>query len=332
MAQKDEVEKKNDVVLKLDLHCEGCVKKIKRALLRFDGVEDVKADTDGNKLTVIGKVDPNKVRDKLAEKIKKNVELVSSPPKKAAAAAVDKPPPAKNKHDEEEEKKPDEKKAEEKPPKQSVENTVVLKIRLHCDACIKKIEKIILKIKGVESVNIDGGKDLVTIKGTTDAKEIVAYLTEKLKRDVEVIQPKKEEDNKKNKEKKEEGGGGEKKEGGKAKVEVNKMEHYGYGQQPPMYWYDGFEPGQSSSNRVEVQPGGYSYSNQQGQNYNYANQEGYNYNYMNMNQNHQQQGYDYSYGNQGYMVEPQQPPFYLHPNHPPPQMFSDENPNACSIM
>lgn len=177
-------------------------------------------------------------------------------------------------------------------------------------------------------MNIDGGKELVMIKGTTEAKEIVPYLREKLKRDVEVIQPKKEDDNKKNKEKKEEGGG-EKKEGGKAKVEVNKMEHYGYGQQPPMYWYDGFEPGQSSSNRVEVQPG---YSNQQGQNYNYGNQQGYNYDYMNMNQNHHQQGYDYSYGNQGYMVEPQQPPFYMHPNHPPPQMFSDENPNACSMM
>ncbi|CAL5194064.1 unnamed protein product [Lathyrus oleraceus] len=330
---KDEVEKKNDtlpaVVLKLDLHCEGCVKKIKRALLRFDGVEDVKADTAGNKLTVIGKVDPTKVRDKLAEKIKKNVELVFSPPKKDAA--VDKPLPGKNKPDEEEKKKPEEKKVEEKPPKQSVQNTVVLKIRLHCDSCIQKIEKIILKIKGVESVNIDGGKDLVTIKGTIDAKEIVPYLTEKLKRDVEVIQPKKEEDNKKNKEKdggkeKKEEDGGEKKEGGKAKVEVNKMEHYGHGQQPPMYWYDGYEPGQSSSNRMEVQ---------QGHNYNYANQGGYNYNYNYMNQNHHQQGYDYSYGNQGqggYTVEPQQPPFYLHPNHPPPQMFSDENPNACSMM
>lgn len=82
-------------------------------------MEDVKPDTAGNKLTVIGKVDPIKVRDKLAEKIKKNVELVSSPPTKAAA--VDKPPPAKIKHDEEEEKKkkkPDEKKAEEKQPKQ----------------------------------------------------------------------------------------------------------------------------------------------------------------------------------------------------------------------
>lgn len=84
-------------------------------------MEDVKADLSGNKLTVIGKVDPTKVRDKLAEKTNKNVELVSSPPKKDAAG--DKPPPEKKpeekpkteeKKPEEEKTKPEEKKAEEK--------------------------------------------------------------------------------------------------------------------------------------------------------------------------------------------------------------------------
>ncbi|KAF7818649.1 heavy metal-associated isoprenylated plant protein 6 [Senna tora] len=25
-------------------------------------------------------------------------------------------------------------------------------------------------------------------------------------------------------------------------------------------------------------------------------------------------------------------PYYMNPHHPPPQMFSDENPNACSLM
>lgn len=348
---------KNDdipsVVLKLDLHCEGCVKKIKRAVRHFDGVEDVKADTPNNKLTVIGKVDPHKVRDKLAEKIKKKVELVSSPqPKKDDPAAADKP---QEKKKPDEDKKPEEIKPEEKSSKQSVQNTVVLKIRLHCDGCIQKIEKIILKIKGVESVTSDEGKDLVTVKGTIDAKEIVPYLAEKLKRNVDVVQPKKEDG--KNKEKdegkqksKEDQSGGEKKEGEKAKevgtkVEVNKMEHhgYGYGHQTPMYWYDGYEPGQSSGGggggssssnyAMQVQPG---YSNQQVHNYNYVNQEGYNYNYVNQHQ----QGYDYNYvnhqGQGGHMVEPQyqyqQPQFYLHPNQPPPQMFSDENPNACSMM
>lgn len=77
-------------------------------------MEDVKADTSGNKLTVIGKVDPTKLRDKLAEKTKKEVEIVSPQNKKDVTG--DKLP-EKKKH-EEEEKKPDDEKSEQKSPKQ----------------------------------------------------------------------------------------------------------------------------------------------------------------------------------------------------------------------
>lgn len=74
-------------------------------------MEDVKADISANKLTVIGKVDPATVRDKLANKTKKKVELLSPQPKKDAAG--DKPPEKKP-----EEKKPEDKKPEEKRPKE----------------------------------------------------------------------------------------------------------------------------------------------------------------------------------------------------------------------
>ncbi|KAE9585441.1 hypothetical protein Lal_00018235 [Lupinus albus] len=256
-------EKKNDapasVVLKLDLHCEGCVKKIKKAVYHFDGVEDVKADISANKLTVIGKLDPANLRDKLAEKTKKSVDLVSSHAKKDAAG--DKPPVKKL-----EEEITDEKKTEERKPKKS---TVVLKTKLHCDGCIQKIRKIILKFKGAESVEIDGGKELITVEGTMDVKEMVSYLKGKLKGNAEVVAPKKEKEKEKEEgesEKKESRG---KKEEGAVKVEVNKMEHH------------------------------------------YPHAPMYNGNYE-MDQ--QQEHY---YG-------------YMHP--PPPQMFSDENPNACSMM
>ena len=55
-------------ILKLDMHCKGCAKKIRRAVRHFDGVEAIKADVSANKLMVFGKVDPAKVREKLAEK------------------------------------------------------------------------------------------------------------------------------------------------------------------------------------------------------------------------------------------------------------------------
>lgn len=79
---------------------------------------DVKTDCGANKLTVIGNVDPAKVRDRLVEKTKKKVDLISPQPKKdaapAAAAAGDKKPDAEKKS----EGKKEEKKEEKKPPKE----------------------------------------------------------------------------------------------------------------------------------------------------------------------------------------------------------------------
>ncbi|XP_038998599.1 heavy metal-associated isoprenylated plant protein 6-like isoform X1 [Hibiscus syriacus] len=308
--------KKDDGVItavyKIDMHCEGCAKKIKRSIKHSEGVEDVQTDSRANKLTVIGKIDPAKIRERLAEKTKKKVDLISPQPKKdAAPAGGDKKPEA--------EKKPEEKKEEKKAPKES---TVVLKMRTHCDGCIHKIRKIILKLDGVQSVDVDGVKDLVTVKGTMAAKDLVPYLKQKLRRNVDVVPPTKDVAGEKkdvgveNKEKVKEAveGGGEKKEdvgekkeaggGGEAKMEVSKMEYHGYEYQPqPMYWSNG---------HVYGDPG-------------YA-VEGY-----------QDHHHDYRYVNPGYMLPH---PGYLSqgyaidPRHPlhAPQVFSDENPNACSVM
>ncbi|KAK7355533.1 hypothetical protein VNO80_14791 [Phaseolus coccineus] len=313
---EDGAPKKDDgpapVVYKLDLHCEGCVKKIKRTARHFPGVETVKADLSANKVTVTGKIDAEKLREKLAERTKKKVEFVTPPPKKEAAA--EKPPEKKAEEKKPEEKKPEEKKPEEKPK----EITVVLKIKLHCDGCIAKIRRIISRFKGVGSVSLDGSKDLVTVKGTMDVKEMVPYLNEKLKRAVEVVPPKKEEEKKEKDgggEKKEKDGGGEKKEkdgegekkekevaAAEAKAGVNKME-FMYPIVPPSFWYQGGQfPGQTSY-AMEVQP---SYGS---------------------NNHFVEQGHV----NHGYPMQPPLP-YYMNPNAPPPQMFSDENPNACSIV
>ncbi|XVE61670.1 hypothetical protein DITRI_Ditri06bG0058600 [Diplodiscus trichospermus] len=307
-------------VYKIDMHCEGCAKKIRRAIKHYEGVEDVKTDCGANKLTVIGQVDPAKVRDRLAEKIKKKVDLISPQPNKDAAAAGggggDKKPDADKKPEEKKEAKKDDKKA----PKES---TVALKIRTHCEGCIHKIRRIILKFDGIQSVIVDGAKDLVTVKGTMDVKDLVPFLKDKLKRSVDVVPPKKDDagEKKDGGEKKDAGGdkkekgkeaaaggekkesGGEKKEGGEPKMEVSKMEYHGYAYpSQPMYWSEGQVYG-GPSYAVE------GYQNHHHQDYGYANQ-----------------GYMHpGYGNQGYMMDPRHPL-------DAPQMFSDENPNACSIM
>ncbi|KAL0375039.1 UNVERIFIED_CONTAM: Heavy metal-associated isoprenylated plant protein 5 [Sesamum radiatum] len=311
------------VVLKLDLHCEGCAKKVRRAVSHFEGVEKVKADCAANKLTVTGNADPAWLRERVEYKTKKKVELLSPQPKKDAAGAGDKKADEKSS-----DKKAEEKKAEDKKPK-----------RLHCDGCAHKIKRVIFKnIDGVNSVKTDLQKDLVTVTGTMNVN-FTAYLKEKLKKDIEIVPPKKDDgggDKKekegtggdKKEEKKEGGGGGDggKKEaepkaagggGGEgskagegAKVEVNKLEYHGLNPQTyyamPMY--------------------NQSYSNQD-----YGVQMYHHQAYP----NHVYHGYaNHGYPNTGYVVHyaqgpPPPPPTYTNIND---QMFSDENPNGCSVM
>ncbi|XP_019167957.1 PREDICTED: heavy metal-associated isoprenylated plant protein 5-like isoform X2 [Ipomoea nil] len=304
-AAAPKAEKKEDgpppVVLKLDLHCEGCAKKVRRSIRHVEGVEEVKADWETGKVTVKGNVDPITLRDRVVKKTKKQVVLVSPQPKPAAAA------------DKKSDDKPE--KAEEKKPKEPQVSTVVMKIRLHCDGCAHKIKRIIKKFEGVEDVTVDSQKDLVTAKGTMDVKELTAYLSEKLKRSVEVAPPKKDDGAGGEKKAKEGGGGEKKKEGGGdekkadgggeaakavAAEVVNKME------------YGGFHP-----NTYYVTP--------------MYNQSYHNQDYglmMHHDPSSAQMGYAYA---QPYpRVPPPPPPSYI--NAPPAHMFSDEDPNACSVM
>ncbi|XP_044491632.1 heavy metal-associated isoprenylated plant protein 6-like [Mangifera indica] len=275
-AAKNDGAKKDDavvtVVLNMELHCEGCAKKVvKRAMKHYEGIQSVKTDCDANKVTLVGKVDPAKMKERLKEKTKMKVELISPQPKKDTAAGGG--------HE-----KPEEKKT-------AKESTVVLKIRLHCDSCISKIKKMIRKINGVDNVTVDNGKDLVTVKGIMDVKELVCYLKDKLKRNVEIV-PAKKDDGGEKKEAKAAGGGEKKKQeapaavGGDSgsdapKMEVTKMEYLGYPYPPPpTYWYD-----------APV------------------------------------------YNHQSYPMEPQRHQIvYMNQGYAMEQMFSDENPNACSVM
>ncbi|KAK4776094.1 hypothetical protein SAY87_024055 [Trapa incisa] len=360
-GEKKAAPKKDDgnatVVLRMDMHCQGCAKKVRRAVRNFEGVEDVKVDSSNKKITLTGKVDAVKIKERLEEKTRKKVDIISPPPNKEdAAPAGDKKP---------DEKKPAEvKKEEDKKPKQV---TVILKIRLHCDGCINKIKKVILKIKGVDVVSVEAGEDLVTVTGTMDVKELSPYLTQKLKRTVSVVPPppakkddaggdkkdakdsggevKKDEkepggeDKKEAKtsgagdkkeeskeappapvaeEKKEDGDGG-KKDGGDGgaekskevkaeevsppKMEVSKLEYHGYYSQPS-YLHD---PGQSNfyQHSYAVEPYGY------------------------------HGGYAAPPLPYPVMINEGYPHYPLYPVDPrlhAPQMFSDENPNACSVM
>ena len=152
-------------------------------------------------------------------------------------------------------------------------------------------------IAGVQDMNIDKDKELITVKGTMDAKALAESLQERLKRKVEVVSPKKEKEGGGEKDSggaKEGGGnsGGKKKKGGGGGGGGN-AGHGGGGEGSGNFEEDGVEGGgKMEQSRMEFMVPGYGY--------------GY--------------GYGHYYG-----------PVYMEQVHAP-QMFSDENPNACSIM
>ncbi|KAK9733374.1 hypothetical protein RND81_04G063600 [Saponaria officinalis] len=317
--KNDEGEKKNDdggvitVVLKLDMHCEGCAKKVRKSIRNFPGVESLKTDCATNKMTVTGKVNPIKIKERVEEKTKKTVELVSPQPPKAVKEggngggsgekkSGDKKLDEKKLEGKIDEKKSEDKKEKEKPKEPTV-STVQLKTRVHCEGCANKIKRIVSKCDGVQDVNVDLQKDLIIAKGTMNMTDLLPYLNSKLKRTVELAPTKKDdasggdkkpkEGDSKSEKPKESGGekketGGEEKKKGDTNTDTNT----------------------NNTSRIEVSKMEYSPFS-------------YDYGYAPIYDPRQQgQGYGHQ------VMEYWNAPEYSHP----PQMFSDENPNACSVM
>ncbi|XP_065851694.1 heavy metal-associated isoprenylated plant protein 7-like [Euphorbia lathyris] len=206
--EKKEEEKKEEeppeIVLKVDMHCEACARKVARALKGFQGVEEVSTDSKASKVVVKGKeADPLKVCERLQKKSGRKVQLISPLPK----------PPEENK----------EEKKEPEPPKEEIKQevpavvTVVLNIRMHCDACAQVLQKRIRKIQGVESVVTDVGNSKVIVKGVVDPMKLVDDVYKKTRKQASIV---KDEEEKKEEEKKEE----EKKEEGEKKQEEKEKE------------------------------------------------------------------------------------------------------------
>ncbi|GMI75601.1 HEAVY METAL ASSOCIATED PROTEIN 47 [Hibiscus trionum] len=95
-------------------------------------------------------------------------------------------PPAEAQPEEKKEEKPAEEKKEEPP---APPPPFVLFVDLHCVGCAKKIEKSIMKIRGVEGVVIDMAQNQVTIKGVIEPQAVCAKIMKKTKRRAKVLSP-----------------------------------------------------------------------------------------------------------------------------------------------
>ncbi|XP_077211174.1 uncharacterized protein LOC143846585 [Tasmannia lanceolata] len=54
--------------------------------------------------------------------------------------------------------------------------TCVLKVNIHCDGCKKKVKKLLQKIEGVYTVNIDAEQQKVTVSGNIDPASLIKKL------------------------------------------------------------------------------------------------------------------------------------------------------------
>ncbi|KAL4560859.1 hypothetical protein LXL04_033014 [Taraxacum kok-saghyz] len=297
------------VVLKMDLHCEGCAGRVVKAVRTLDGVESVRiGDSELNKITVIGSLDPAILRKKVEEKTKKKVELISPATKKnndgennngGGGGGGDnkkkqQKPPQENQQPPSDNAKNAVKK-DEKKPKEIPVTTAVLKVPLHCQGCVRKIQKVVSKTKGYMDMSIDMNKDFVTVKGAIDMKILAEVLKQKLKRAVEIVQPKKDGGDGGG-DKKGKGGGDKKGKGGGGGNDGDEKGGGGGGGEKKGKKGGGGDEGDEYDGKTEA------YKMES-----FGGSIGYPYPH-------------FAYGS-GYAD-------LVHA----PQLFSDENPNACSVM
>uniref|UniRef100_A0A453KAL1 HMA domain-containing protein n=1 Tax=Aegilops tauschii subsp. strangulata TaxID=200361 RepID=A0A453KAL1_AEGTS len=64
---KEEVLKIQTCVLKVNIHCDGCQKKVKKILHKIEGVYQSSIDPEQGKVTVSGMVDPDTIIKKLTK-------------------------------------------------------------------------------------------------------------------------------------------------------------------------------------------------------------------------------------------------------------------------
>ncbi|KAJ0967806.1 hypothetical protein J5N97_024723 [Dioscorea zingiberensis] len=218
--KKEEEEEASEIVLKVDMHCEGCAKKVAKALRGFQGVEDVKVDCMTKKVVIKGKaLDPNEIYERVQRKTNRKIEVISPLPKSV-----------------EEEKKVDAPKDKKKEEPKAI--TVILKVHMHCEACAQVIQKKIKKVEGVESARTDLLNNEVIVKGNFDPTKIVEYVYRRTKKQASIVkdEKKEEESEEKKEEEKEKGDEDE-------KNELKKFKHYleyyySYSSPPPQIFSD----------------------------------------------------------------------------------------------
>ncbi|KAF8097112.1 hypothetical protein N665_0294s0018 [Sinapis alba] len=118
----------------------------------------------------------------MGEEVKPEVKEAAPAPEVVPESAS----PEEEKQEAAEEEKPTVEEEKQPPPPPP---PFILYVDLHCVGCAKKIERSILKIRGVEEVVMDMNENQVTIKGVLDPQAVCNKIKKKTKRMAKVLSP-----------------------------------------------------------------------------------------------------------------------------------------------
>ncbi|PKA54197.1 hypothetical protein AXF42_Ash000030 [Apostasia shenzhenica] len=157
------------IILSVDLHCNGCAKKIERSILKCRGVEEVETKMETNEIKVKGIVDPQVLCSRIQKKTLRIVKVLSPLAPETTEGSA-------------------------KPPEPSAEQvsgmeTVELLVNMHCEACAQQLKKKLMKMRGVQEAATDLSAMKVTVTGTMNGDKLVEYIYRHTKKIARIIPP-----------------------------------------------------------------------------------------------------------------------------------------------
>ncbi|KAK8465272.1 hypothetical protein PHAVU_009G038800 [Phaseolus vulgaris] len=190
--------------------------------------------------------------------------------------------------------------------------TVELKISMHCEACAEQLKRKILKLRGVQTAVAELSTGKVIVTGTMDANRLVDYVHRRTKKQVKIVpKPEPEPGPKKEENKESEKPGAE-----EVKPEEEKEEKEEKEEEKPAEPKE--EEGGNDGNNESKEEKGVE-EEEEAKKKVVGDENGVVDNVD--DESMKRMMYSYYY----------QPPLYVIEPTPPPQLFSDENPNACCI-
>ncbi|KAI3732273.1 hypothetical protein L1987_63477 [Smallanthus sonchifolius] len=179
--------------------------------------------------------------------------------------------------------------------------TVELNVNMHCEACALQLKRKILRMKGVRTVETEVSSSKVTVTGSMDGEKLVEYVYRRTKKQAKIVpQPEPEPE--------------PKPEPGKPKEEEKPEEKPKEEEKPEEKVAEEAKAEEKAAEEAKAEEKAEEEKKEGGDGK--EEEKGEKMEVMDM---------------QRMMYYHQYPPLYVMERIPPPQLFSDENPNACSI-